>query len=440
MPRTVHGGLGSSPVSPREAMARNDNTTGSDTALRSRGPFRVDLGVRRSRTNKILAGVAGGIGERFAIDPFVVRLAFVVLATAGGAGIVAYIVLWAASNESAMEDAASFPARKPSLRQSIAVGFIVLGLLLLLRSAGLWFADALSWPVAAAAIGSSIIWARSAEDERARWRDVTSRWPADPLQTVFTERVSPLRIIAGGVLIAGGMATFLAANDALLAVRDVAVAIAVTVIGLGLILGPWMWRLARQAVDERRERIRTQERADMAAHLHDSVLQTLALIQRSQSTREMVALARGQERELRSWLYGRNTQSSNGHLRAAIDDEAARVEGQYGVRVEVVVVGDCPLDEPAWALAQACAEAITNAAKHSGTSAISVYVEVEDDALSAFVRDTGAGFTPSEVPADRAGISGSIVGRVERYGGRATIKSERGSGTEVRLRIPRRTP
>jgi signal transduction histidine kinase len=382
----------------------------------------------------MVAGVAAGLGEQLGIDPFVVRLAFVVLATAGGAGLVAYILLWALAHN-ATGATADIPARKPSLRQAVAVGFILIGLLLMLRAIGLWFADALTWPVAAAAIGSMIIWARSDESDRSRWRTVTSRWPSNPLEAVFSGRVSPARIAVGGLLVTGGMASFLAANDALPAARDLLVAIVVTVTGLGLILGPWMWRLGRQAVDERRQRIRSEERAEMAAHLHDSVLQTLALIQRSEKPREMVSLARLQERELRTWLYGMGSRADGGTLSSAIERIAARVEAQTHVSVDVVVVGDHPLDEATVALAHACGEAITNAAKHSGAASVSVYIEVDDGALTAYVRDRGSGFIPNGVAGDRRGIRDSIIARVERYGGQATISSAPGQGTEVRLRL-----
>jgi signal transduction histidine kinase len=384
----------------------------------------------------VVAGVAAGLGEQLGIDPFVVRLAFVVLATAGGAGLVAYILLWATSHD-VTGATADIPARKPSLRQAVAVGFILIGLLLLLRAVGLWFADALTWPVAAAAIGSTIIWARSDESDRSRWRTVASRWPNNPVEAIFASRVSPARIAVGGLLVTGGMASFLAANDALPAARDLLVAIVVTVTGLGLILGPWMWRLGRQAVDERRKRIRSEERAEMAAHLHDSVLQTLALIQRSEKPREMVSLARLQERELRTWLYGKGSGSDGGSLSAAIEQIAGRVEAQTHVSVEVVVVGDHPLDEPTAALVQACGEAITNAAKHSGAGSVSVYIEANDEALTAYVRDLGSGFSPNGVSRDRRGIRDSIIGRVGRYGGEATIISEPGRGTEVRLHLPK---
>jgi signal transduction histidine kinase len=388
-------------------------------------------------SERVVAGVARSLGDRLGIDPFVVRLAFVVLATAGGAGIVAYVALWAIERfrpltlEGPVE-------RKPSLRQAIAVGFILIGVLVLLRYAGLWFTDALTWPVAAAAIGSTIIWAQSDENDGSRWRSVTSRWSNNPIEVVFTGRISPTRIIVGGLLIGGGMAGFLAATDSLTAVRDAAVPVAVTLIGVGLVLGPWMWRLTRAAVDERRERIRTQERAEVAAHLHDSVLQTLALIQRSESPREMASLAHIQERELRGWLYGQGGSRDQG-LRSEIEAIAERVEEQHHVAVEVVVVGDRPLDERTGALVQACGEAITNSAQHSGVDSVSVYVEVDDSGITAFVRDTGSGFLMNGVSRDRGGIKDSIIGRMERNGGEASIQSSPGAGTEVRLHLPIRT-
>jgi signal transduction histidine kinase len=210
--------------------------------------------------------------------------------------------------------------------------------------------------------------------------------------------------------------------------------------GAGLLAGPWIWGMGRQLVEERSSRVRSEERAEMAAHLHDSVLQTLALIQRSASQREMASLARTQERELRAWLYGRAPELAGVRLRDAIDSMAGRIERQHQVSVEAVVVGDAEMDERLRGLVNACAEAVANAAVHSGTTAISVYVEVEEDAVTAFVRDQGAGFDPAVVPADRRGIADSIVGRMERNGGSATVISRPGAGTEVVLKLPRREP
>ncbi len=226
-----------------------------------------------------------------------------------------------------------------------------------------------------------------------------------------------------------------------------AAAVLVTVTGLGLILGPWIWRLARQLADERRERIRSEERTELAAHLHDSVLQTLALIQRAGEPQEMVSLARGQERELRAWLYGQSR--GDGELRgrngadalsAALDEVAARVERLHRVAVETVVVGDCPMDDRLRALVDAAGEAMNNAAKHSGARAVSVYAEVGPEAVNLYVRDEGRGFRPARLLPDRRGIAQSIRGRMDRHGGTALITSEPNEGTEVHLRLPRRQP
>jgi signal transduction histidine kinase len=187
-----------------------------------------------------------------------------------------------------------------------------------------------------------------------------------------------------------------------------------------------------QLSEERRERVRSQERAEMAAHLHDSVLQTLALIQRTDQPKEMVALARNQERELRAWLNGtlpRTTET----LAGAIEQAAAAVELQLRVPIEVVTVGDAPLDERLLGMVEASREAMVNAAKHSKAERISVYMEVEREQVYVFVRDEGCGFELAAVAPDRRGIAESIQGRMDRLGGSAAIVSEPGSGTEVQL-------
>jgi signal transduction histidine kinase len=198
--------------------------------------------------------------------------------------------------------------------------------------------------------------------------------------------------------------------------------------------------MGRQLAEERRQRIRSEEKAEVAAHLHDSVLQSLALIQRSSSPQEMVALARGQERELRAWLYGRSGPSAHDLLSTAVEEMAGRVERLHHVKVEAVVVGDCQIDERVQGLVQAAGEATINAARHGSVETVSVYVEVEPDQVTAFVRDQGKGFEPADVPRDRRGIAESIVGRMERVGGTATVGSAPGEGTEVELRLPRRMP
>ena len=200
----------------------------------------------------------------------------------------------------------------------------------------------------------------------------------------------------------------------------------------------------RDLLTERQARIRAEERADLAAQVHDSVLQTLASIQRSATQPDrVVQLARTQERELRSWLFeGRapGTAGSEGPvgLAAAVVEAAAEVEAAHGVPVDVVTVGDCPLDDELRTMLAAAREAAVNAAKWSGAPVVSIYVEVEPATVSMFVRDRGTGFEPADVGADRQGIAGSIRGRMARLGGRAAIRTGPGLGTEVELVLARR--
>jgi signal transduction histidine kinase/phage shock protein PspC (stress-responsive transcriptional regulator) len=388
---------------------------------------------RRSSSDRVIAGVAGGLGERLDTDPVVVRLAFVALVMAGGAGLLLYLAAWVLSSEPETRDEVHEPPTS-SVQQTIAISLVVLGALVLLRFAGLWFGDAWVWPVALAAFGSALIWTRDDADVRARWNRWAHRIPGiDSDSPLASPSVG--RLIGGGLLIAAGMGLFLAANDALPALRNLVFAVAVTLAGGVLILGPGVLGLVRQLSEERRERIRSQERAEMAAHLHDSVLQTLALLQRTESMQEVTRLARRQERELRSWLYGRTQALGNDHLSTAVEEMATRVESLHDVSVEVVVVGDRPLDDDLSALVAALGEATTNAARHSGADEVSVYVEVEPEEVNAFVRDQGKGFDLDGVGEDRRGIAHSIVGRMRRVGGEATITSRIGEGTEVHLEL-----
>ncbi|MPZ71965.1 MAG: ATP-binding protein [Nitriliruptorales bacterium] len=198
--------------------------------------------------------------------------------------------------------------------------------------------------------------------------------------------------------------------------------------------------LEQRLASEEVERARSQERADTAVALHDSVLQTLALIQRrSDDPAAVRSVARQQERELRDWLSGSRSRLGGGTaatLAAAIADVAAELETRYPCRVEVVTVGDVALGTGTDALVAATREALLNVAKHAAVQTAAVYAEVEDTNATVFVRDRGAGFEPGAVPPDRRGISESIVGRVRRHGGDAVIRSTPGAGTEVELRIP----
>jgi signal transduction histidine kinase len=210
------------------------------------------------------------------------------------------------------------------------------------------------------------------------------------------------------------------------------------VAAIGVILTPWWLRLVRGLTEEREERVRSQERAELAAHLHDSVLQTLALMQkRADDPRAVAALARRQERELRSWLNGGRRGEPAASLAAALQTAVAEVEDDHGVPVDVVAVGDCPLDEPGAALVAAVREAVLNAVKFAGGAPVSVYAEVAPERVEVFVRDRGPGFDLAAVPGDRRGLRESVLGRMERHGGRAEVHTRPGTGTEVELVLPR---
>jgi signal transduction histidine kinase len=247
-----------------------------------------------------------------------------------------------------------------------------------------------------------------------------------------------VRFAIGALLILAGLWEFLRANGLQSLRGNAPLAAIAALIGVGVIVGPWSWRLGRQLTEERRQRIRSQERAEVAAHLHDSVLQTLAMIQRSDDPREMTSLARSQERELRTWLYGGARAADHGLLSTAVNDAAADIERTHRVTIDVVTVGDSRLDEPLRALVAATREAMLNAATHAGVRSVSVFVEADDAEVTAFVRDQGVGFDPVAVPRDRRGIADSIEGRMERYGGSGAVHTAPGRGTEVSLRVPRR--
>jgi signal transduction histidine kinase len=394
---------------------------------------RRSLGFSRRTDDRVVAGVASGIGARLGVDVVFVRLGFVALTLAGGAGVLLYLVAWALSDES---DAPVVP-RDPDLQRAGALGLIVLGVLLLLRDAGVWSTDALVWPVVIAAAGSAVMWARGSEADRARWAALTGHVPGDPVATILGGRTSLPRLVVGGLLIAAGMGAFVAANEA---VSTVLVALVAAAGGAVLVFGPWVARLLAEVRDERAERVRSEERATVAAHLHDSVLQTLALIQRTDDPQRMVALARRQERELRAWLFDRERRPDDATLRAGLDRIAAAVEADELVDVDVVVVGDAPADAGVDAVLAAVGEAVRNAARHAEVGRVDVYVEVRDDAVEAFVRDRGRGFDQGSVEPGRRGVRESIMGRMERAGGRAEVRTAPGAGTEISIVLPRAVP
>jgi len=246
------------------------------------------------------------------------------------------------------------------------------------------------------------------------------------------------QVVVGALLVAAGAALLLTADDGLGARRAMVAAAAVCA-GLALVAGPWWWRLSHDLAQERQDRIRLHERDEVAAHIHDSVLQTLALIQRNCADPKTVAtLARQQERELRAWLYGGPAATNpDDSVAAALLRVSEEVEDLHGVNVESVQVGDCPIDDRLFALVAASREALSNAARHSGAKVVSAFLEVEPHQVTVFVRDRGCGFDPERIPADRRGIAESIQGRLSRNGGKAAIRSNPGEGTEVELVMAR---
>ena len=425
----------------------------TDTSAPAPGP-QARRPLARSRDERIVAGVCAGLARYIGLSPLVVRLAVVALTLAGGTGVVLYVAAWLmlpleGDQRSMAQNALSDRRFDPT--EIVAVGAVVLGGLLLLRSTGIWFGDAIVWPVVLSVVGLAVIWRQAGDDDRPSLLRVVDRLPraggsggpttptGGSAPDVRSRRAALARVLGGVVLVVAGIGMFLAASDAFSAVRQGVLATAGIVAGLALITGPFWLRMGRDLTQERRERIRSEERADVAAHLHDSVLQTLALIQRNaDDPRAVVTMARRQERELRSWLYEHtDVMPGPDTLAAAVTRVAEAVEADHGVTFDVVAVGDCPLDDRLTAMVAAAREAMVNAARWSGAESVSVYSEVAPDEVKVFVRDWGAGFDPAAVPGDRHGVRESITGRMARHGGEAVVRTAPGEGTEVQLRVAR---
>jgi signal transduction histidine kinase len=390
----------------------------------------------RSADDRIVAGVCAGLAEHLHLDVRMVRIIFAALTFAGGAGLVLYGAFWAVVPQRPHGEGRPAVAperrrhRRTDHRELSAVVMLAVGVLLLARMFGVWFGGALVWPVVATVVGVGLIWRQADESQRARWSATARR----PLLGEGDRRVAIARLGVGAVLVAAGVGGLLAVQDGFQAARNGVFALVAAVIGVALITGPWWWRLATELTEERRERVRAEERAEVAAHIHDSVLQTLALIQsRADRPGEVQRLARAQERELRGWLFSPPSQDTEHSLVAAVESAAAEVEAMHGISIDVVTVGDCPLDDRLAAVVASAREAMVNAAKFAGVPQVQVFVEVEGEDVTVFVRDRGAGFDPAAVDGDRRGVSESIVGRMTRNGGAAVVRSSPGQGTEVEL-------
>ena len=391
----------------------------------------------RPADHRLVGGVAEGLAEHFSVPVLAVRVVFVVATFFNAAGIFAYLILWRLLPlaEPAMPAGLESASRRGlrtgrgrigpiEVLQTVAVCAIGAGVLLLLQLTGRGVNGSLLLPLLVGLLGVSVIWRQFDDVAWQRWMRQTSGW-------AFAARIG-----AGVVMVALAAVYVLTQERGLSGVVDVASATGIALVGIALILGPWISKLLSDLTAERRERVRSQERADVAAHLHDSVLQTLALLQKNADDPAVVAtLARRQERDLRAWLYGDESRHGDS-LVAALRAAAVEVEEAHHVTVEVVGVGDATLDSDVAALAKAAREAMVNAAKHAAVGRIDVYAECDGRMAEVFVRDRGAGFDPEQVAEDRLGIRGSIVGRIERHGGTVTIRSAPGEGTEVRMQLP----
>lgn len=402
----------------------------------------------RDTSDTYLGGVASGLARHLGVPVIWVRVAFIVGAAMGGAGVMMYAGLWLVlpADERFADEApglasATRSGRRPAQRRRrladvgpmIALAALAFGLLIAAQS--VIGAGAVLWPLVLGIAGVALIWRQADEAQRERWLDTTGRLDLVGSFLGAGGWQSWARLGAGAALIVGGLALFSLRAGNLDVARDVLVAGLLGIAGLAITVGPWIFRLAADLGDERAERVRSQERADVAAHLHDSVLQTLALIQKNAQDPATVArLARAQERDLRGWLFSDEVPS--GSLSAALTGIAADVEAAHAVAVEVVTVGDRPLDEALMPLVHAAREAVANAARHAGVPRVDVYAEVSPSAVEVFVKDRGAGFDPASVASDRRGVRWSIVDRMERHGGTADLRTEPGAGTEVVLRMP----
>jgi signal transduction histidine kinase len=397
------------------AMVTEDPATPPTPPPPADAPARME----RRPDGRLIAGVCRGLAAHLGVDTFVVRAAFVLLTLASGLGIAAYIAFWVLVPMAPRDRGVRARLAGHDWGQLLAYGAVATGLSALTWGAG--FAQAALWPFVAGGVGASILWQQADRDQRARW--------VMPLRQMW------LRSLLGVLLVVGGIGGFVAQRVDVAQARSVVIAMAIILTGVAVIVTPWVVRLWQDLEAERHERIRSQERAELAAHVHDSVLHTLTLIQRNaHDSREVARLARSQERELRAWLYQPRADPDQ-TLAAAIRVTAGEVEDAHGVPIEVVCVGDTDLDERLGALLQAAREAMVNAAKYAQAPSVSVYAEVEGDDVAIFVRDRGKGFDLDQMPEDRMGVRGSIIGRMERNGGTAKVRTAPGEGTEVRLEM-----
>ncbi|MCP9957667.1 ATP-binding protein [Streptomyces sudanensis] len=402
----------------------------------------------RSADGRMLGGVARGLAGHLGVPVVWVRLAFLGLLLADGPlGVLLYAAFWIAvplgvggrsGGPRTLFEATPDGRRrlrKPDRGQVVALVALLVGATVFVGTVDLGGeANRYVWPALLVGVGVVLVWRQADNARRARWTESGHRRRLFQL----------LRGLAGVSLVGMGLTVFLVVRGSAAQLGTALTAAIAVLAGMALLAGPWLVRMSQGLTEERTMRIRAQERAEVAAHVHDSVLHTLTLIQRNAGdAAEVRRLARAQERELRNWLYrpegtGKDEAEEPETLADAVRRAAAEVEDKHGVPLEVVVVGDCPLDERLAAQMQAAREAMVNAAKYGGGGGpVQVYAEVEGRTVFVSVRDRGPGFDPDSVPADRMGVRESIVGRMRRNGGTARVRSAPGEGTEVELEMDR---
>jgi signal transduction histidine kinase len=397
--------------------------------------------LRRATTGRLAGGVAAGIAARTGLNVTLVRTVFVIASLLSGFGLAAYVLGWLfvpADDDSPTIGSRALADARGLALAAVTASMIIVALIIA-SMLGIGVISSFSWPVVIGAAGLVLVWRNTSTDEQA-----TMRTLAQPLLDaggVSGRSRWRLRTVIACVMLIGGLLTLTIVKHPTQLLAPLGGA--VLVIGAVLVLlGPWWIRVLRALLLERQGRVRAEERADIASRVHDSVLQTLALIQRrADNPQQVIQLARAQERELRSWLFdGRAPGSMEGlATRFAVGVRLIQqdVEAQHEIAIEAVTVGDCEIDDDLSALLAAAREATVNAAKWSGANVVSLFAEVEPTEVSVFIRDRGRGFDPESVPDDRKGLAESVKARMVRRGGSATIKSVLGEGTEVSLTMRR---
>lgn len=389
--------------------------------------------LTRPLSGRLVGGVCAGIAEHLGMSVRWVRIAFIVLGIAGPS-LAMYPFLWAVTPSSDTGGEAREPGALRAvtgLRESRWGLFVAAGALLVLIGAvvGLQFAGfdvraGVLLPLLLIIAGVAVAWSHLDDAERTKWLGAEESHRG----------MTWLRLGLGIAVAVIGILVLTIRGSSLAAMGDALLATVAVLVGVTLIAAPWVVRLWSDYREEQEVAARANERADIAAHLHDSVLQTLALIQRrSHDPASVTQLARAQERELRSWLYA-GPSGSDETLAAAVTAAAHDVEDHSGIVIDLVVTGDRPLEEHGTALARAMREAMLNATRH-GKPPVTAYVEIGPMGVEAFVRDRGEGFDLDDIPEDRLGVRASILGRMERHGGSARVR-RREDGTEVELTLP----